>query len=195
MTADKPQGKLAGTVEVDETYVGGKPRPENYQERGTSSHRKYSKKTSDKAPVVAMIERGGDVRARALTKVTERNLTQFAKRNIDKEAVVNTDGFAMYHNIFYPYARHDVVNHSMREYVKRNKDGTVAHVNTCESFFAVMKRGLHGIFHAVSKKHLHRYCGEFEFRWNNRNMNDGDRTVAAVQNAAGKRLSYEECIA
>jgi hypothetical protein len=85
-----------------------------------------------------------------------------------------------------------MVNHSKKEYARRELDGSVSHVNTAESSFAVLKRGLTGIYHAVSKKHLHRYISEFDFRWNARKMNDGERTVLAIQNATGKRLMYRE---
>lgn len=67
--------------------------------------------------------------------------------------------------------------------------------NTAESSFALIKRGLTGIYHAVSKKHLSRYLSEFDFRWNTRNENDGERTVRAIESAIGKRLDYQTCIA
>jgi len=63
--------------------------------------------------------------------------------------------------------------------------------NTAESSFAVLKRGIMGIYHSVSRKHLHRYVNEFDFRWNTRKVCDGDRIVAAVQGAQGKRLDYK----
>ncbi|OGT85221.1 MAG: hypothetical protein A3H91_06080 [Gammaproteobacteria bacterium RIFCSPLOWO2_02_FULL_61_13] len=66
------------------------------------------------------------------------------------------------------------------------------HVNTAESFFALLKRGLHGIYHAVSKKHLHRYLAHAEFLYNNRELEDGDRVIAAIRAADGKRLMYKE---
>jgi hypothetical protein len=81
---------------------------------------------------------------------------------------------------------HITVNHGCKQYVLGN-----ASTNTAESSFAILKRGLMGIYHSVSKKHLHRYIGEFDFRWNGRKLNDGDRTVAAVQGAKGKRLDYK----
>ena len=64
--------------------------------------------------------------------------------------------------------------------------------NTVEGYFSIVKRGLNGIYHSVSKKHLHRYLAEYEFRFNRREMSDGDRTVAAIQAADGKRLRYSE---
>ena len=70
------------------------------------------------------------------------------------------------------------------------KDGV--HVITAESSFAILKRGINGIYHAVSKKHPHRYVSKFDFRWNARKMSDGDRTALAIRSAAGRRLRCSE---
>jgi len=64
------------------------------------------------------------------------------------------------------------------------------YTNTVEGFFALLKRGIMGTFHSVSKKHLHRYVTEFEFRYNHRNVDDGERTRAAIKGAEWKRLRY-----
>ncbi len=82
---------------------------------------------------------------------------------------------------------HDTVKHSAKEYVRGD-----VHTNTVEGYFSIVKRGLNGIYHSVSKKHLHRYLAEYEFRYNRRRMDDGQRTVAAIQAADGKRLRYRE---
>jgi ISXO2-like transposase domain len=66
------------------------------------------------------------------------------------------------------------------------------YTNTVESSFSLFKRGIYGTFHNVSKRHRHRYCAEFDFRWNTRKMDDGNRTVQAIQSAAGKRLMYRQ---
>ena len=181
--------KLTGTCEVDETFCGGKPRP---NADGTKPKGTGYRKDSNKIPVVAMVERGGDVRAKVVPKVTSKNLHQFVSQHIDKSATVNTDTFPIYHGVLYDWARHDTVNHSTLEYSRTNPDGTKTHVNSCESFFSLIKRGLNGIYHAVSPEHLHRYVGEFEFRWNTRNLCDGDRIVRAIQSADGKRLVYSK---
>jgi hypothetical protein len=97
-----------------------------------------------------------------------------------------TDEFPVYKSISKDFAGgHQVVHHSDKVYAL---DGIST--NTAESSFAILKRGLMGIYHAVSREHLHRYINEFDFRWNTRKLNDGDRTVAAMQGAAGKRLPY-----
>ena len=190
--------KLGGdkTVEVDETYCGGKPIPgRDKRIRGTGY-----RKDSNKTPVVAMVERGGSVRAKVVPNVNQKNLRQFLAGNIQRGSVVNTDQSSVYHSILYPIikwpgGKHEIVNHRRLEYVRRNSDGTLAGVNHCESFFSLLKRGLMGTFHCVSKEHLHRYCDEFAFRWNTRQLNDGERVIAAIKNADGKRLLYADAVA
>ncbi|MBI3879409.1 MAG: IS1595 family transposase [Verrucomicrobia bacterium] len=188
MSPEMPLGKmLSGVVEADETYVGGKPRP------GTGYH-KPGRGTS-KTPVVALIERGGDVRTKVVANVSQKNLRPFLQANIKKGTTVNTDAFKVYHSLLYPLVHpggtHEVVNHNAGEYARHNADGSVSHVNTCESFFSLLKRGIYGSWHHVSKEHLGSYCNEFAFRWNNRHVSDGERMVKAVQTTFGKRLTYK----
>lgn len=193
MASDSPlPDKLTGTVEVDETYIGGKVRPQNNGQKGTQAIGTGYRKDSNKIPVVAMVQRGGTVRSKVVARVNYKNVGQFVTANIDRTAIVNTDSYALYHGLFYPWARHDVVNHSRKEYARTNADGTCSHVNTAESFFSLIKRGLMGVYHNVSKEHLHRYVSEFDFRWNNRNVSDGERITAAIKSADGKRLVYAD---
>ncbi|MGA2544616.1 MAG: IS1595 family transposase [Verrucomicrobiota bacterium] len=184
MTEGPMAGMLKGTVEADETYVGGKPRP------GTGPHKRG--RGTKKAPVVALVERGGNVRTKVVASVSHRNLRQFVDKNICKSATVNTDEFNTYIGLLKNHARHDVVNHGLKQYARHNADGTVSHCNTAESFFSLLKRGVYGAFHHISKKHLPRYCDEFSFRWNRRGMTDGERTEAGLKNVAGKRLMYQQ---
>ena len=86
------------------------------------------------------------------------------------------------------------MNHSKLKYTQRNEDGTTSGVNCAESFFSLIKRGLLGTFHAVSKEILHRYCDEFAFRWDTRKLNDGERVVESVKRTEGKRLMYDQCV-
>ena len=85
------------------------------------------------------------------------------------------------------------MRHDIHEYVRRDPNGGPhASTNTVESAFALMKRSLHRIYHSVSKEYLHRYLAERAFTYNNRELQDGERTVAAIKGAAGKRLTYKE---
>jgi hypothetical protein len=97
-----------------------------------------------------------------------------------------TDEFSAYHGIGKEFAGgHHVVNHGRGEYVSGRGS-----TNTAESFFALLKRGIMGSFHSVSKQHLDRYCTEFGFRWDHRTITDSARTVEAIRGSEGKRLTY-----
>jgi len=178
MTPDPaPTAPLTGTVECDETYVGGKPR------RGSGIVRKRGRGTA-KTPVFAMVERGGDIRRQVVADVTGRTLRGAMRERIDPEARIITDEFSAYRGTTADFAGgHESVSHGRGEYARGD-----VYTNTAESAFAILKRGLIGTYHAVSRKHLHRYVAEFDFRWNTRRLNDGDRTVTAIRGADGKRL-------
>ncbi len=165
---------LKGTVEVDETYVGGKTR---LGKRGKASERKV--------PVVALVERGGRIRTKPVEHVTSKTLKSIIRDHVRRDSRIVTDDSSIYHGLRWQFqGGHESVTHSKGEYVRGD-----VHVNSAESFFALLKRGVHGTFHHVSKRHLPRYCDEFGFRWDHRNVTDGERTVAAIQQAEGKRLT------
>jgi len=183
MKDDPVFNSLHGIVEIDETYVGGKPRKGMKDESGNPIVNKRGRGTK-KAPVIALIERGGNAKTRVVEKVTANNLKAAIRENVAKDSVIITDEFPMYNGIGNDFAGgYKTVNHSKGEYTIGN-----IHVNTDESFFALLKRGVHGTFHHISKKHLPRYCDEFSFRWNNRKVNDGSRSVKAIEGSVGKRL-------
>jgi hypothetical protein len=96
-----------------------------------------------------------------------------------------TDEASIYRKLRREGWDHQAVAHSNYEYVRGD-----VHTNSIEGFFGMLKRGLNGIYHSVSPKHLHRYLSEFEFRHNNKTMTDGERVVAAIKAAQGKRLTY-----
>ena len=93
--------------------------------------------------------------------------------------------FNRYEGVRKMFYSHETVNHSMKEYSRGD-----VHVNTAESSFALLKRGIHGIYHNVSREYLQRYIWQADFLWNNRKLNDGERITAAVQSAEGKRVRY-----
>ena len=84
-----------------------------------------------------------------------------------------------------------MVNHARKEYYRTERDGSTTTTNSAESSFSLLKRGIIGTFHSVSKHHLPLYLAEFDFRWNQRKVTDGERTVAALKKAPGKRLTYK----
>jgi transposase-like protein len=182
MGPDMPLGKLMkGTVEVDETFVGGVGDART--------------KSSRKTPVVALVERDGAVKTKVVANVTQRNLGRIINEYVDKSAVVNTDDSGVYRGQLKAFKGHHVVNHSKEEYARTNADGSVAHVNTAESFFSLLKRGVVGSWHHVSKEHLAKYAEEFAFRWTHRKGTDGERMKKAIEATGGKRLTYRQPIA
>jgi transposase-like protein len=183
MATEPGPRKLEGTVEADETYVGGKPRKNRpYADRW--------KRNPNKAPVMAIVERGGEVRARPLDRVTAVNVRAAIHEYVAPTAKLYTDEGTHYRWADKPWpGGHKAVNHSLGEYAR----GDVT-TNRVESFFSLVKRGMYGTWHSVSKKHLGRYVNEFEFRFNTRNENDGERTLRAIQAADDKRLTYREHI-
>jgi transposase-like protein len=183
---------MKGTVEVDEAYVGGKPRkggPKGGKRVGSPKPERTgrpSTKTTNKTPVVALVQRDGSVITRVVDRVTSKNLKQVIREGVHPSARIMTDEFISYRGIGKEFAGgHHTVNHSKNEYAR----GDVT-TNSAESFFALLKRGVYGTFHHVSRTHLHRYTDEFSFRWNHRKLNDGERLVAALLGTWTRRLIY-----
>jgi transposase-like protein len=178
-------GKLAGVVEVDETYVGGKE-PGMVGKPG---------RTSKKTAVVAMVERSPDGKGRVKSVVMERvtadNLRTVLRSGIEQQATLNTDESSMYAGIGRWWKEHETVNHGRKEYVRFTK-GAMVTTNTIEGYFGILKRGINGVFHHVGKHHLHRYLSEFDFRYNNRKTNDLERTILAMKETSGKRLMLKQ---
>lgn len=165
-----PLGKLLdGTVEVDETFVGGKGDMRTKRQRQT--------------PVVALVQRDGACHTRVIADVTQKNLAAAISTHVSKDAVINTDDAGVYRGKLKAYKAHHVVNHSAEEYARNLDDGTVAHTNTAESFFSLLKRSVTGAWHHVSREHLPKYSDEVAFRWTHRKATDGERTATAIQAA------------
>lgn len=167
--------KLAGIVEVDETYVGGKE-----HQRGRPG------RESKKVPVVALIERGGRVRSFKVDDVKARTLKGVIRRNVADTAHIMTDSLRSYRGLEKEFASHGVVDHG-QEYVRG-----IVHTNFAESYFSLLKRGILGTFHHVSHQHMQRYLDEFSFRWTLRGTSDGERTAEAIKGGEGKRLMLRE---
>jgi transposase-like protein len=137
--------------------------------------------------VFSIVKRGGEVRSFHIANVTAETLGGIIKKNLDRCAHLCTDDFSSYDSVGGMFAAHKTVVHSKGEYVRG-----YAHVNTAEGFFSLLKRGLNGTYHKVSEAHLHRYLGEFDFRYNNRKIKDGERAAIALTKTLGKRLTLRE---
>lgn len=150
---------LRGLVEMDECYIGGKPRM-----GGKPSKRGRGTK---KTPVVGMVQRDGKVKASVQNILTSKRLMSLVRRNVDmNRSILMTDEYKGYASVK-KYMLHLTVNHGEKQYV----DGAI-HTNTIEGFWALLKRGIVGQYHKVSIGHLQKYINEFAFRYNNR-KNEG----------------------
>lgn len=89
---------------------------------------------------------------------------------------------------------HESVNHKRKQYVKRTETGEKVTGNTVEGYFSILKRGVHGVYHHMSKRHLHRYLSEFDFRYNAPEVTDCERAVMALLGVDGKRLTYRDSL-
>lgn len=180
---------LSGTVEVDETYIGGKLRAGSRPKPGQRP-KDYPSTTSNKAAVVALVQRGGNVHSRHVAKVTADNLRPIINEVIAENAHVMTDSGTVLKGALMG-RKHDQVNHVANEYV-RYENGIRITTNTVEGYFATLKRGINGVYHQVGKQHLHRYLAEFDFRYNSRKIKDNERSLLAIKGVAGKRLMYRD---
>jgi len=173
--------KLSGDVEVDETYVGGKPR------KGNGKTNKRGRGTS-KTPVVALVQRKGNVKTRVVPDVSSKTLKNAIRENVELSSRIITDEWRSYNGIGKEYeGGHFSVNHGRYEF---DRDGI--NTNTAESFFALFKRSIYGTWHHISKKHIHRYSIELEYRWNRRKNTDSFRTKDLLSSIIGKRMSYKQ---
>ena len=160
---------LEGVVELDETYVGGKPRKVHREKLLPKDQRPKRKqgRGTDKACVFVAVARGGPVIPRVVPSHTKGALGGSVRASVHRDAVLVTDELPAYTGVGREYAAHHRVRHSDDEFARTDGELRV-HVNTAESFNAMLKRGIVGVFHYVSPKHLHRYAIEAAFRWNER---------------------------
>jgi transposase-like protein len=186
-----PIGGEGQIVEADEAYHGKREVPPvSPQRKGRPFTRNGKSGGAQKRAIVALVERGGEARAFAMTaeRVTSKNIREILVRNADRKSRLHTDESKLYPSVGAEFMKHETVNHAAKEYVR--DDVTT---NTVEGFFGVFKRGFRGIYQHCGEQHFQRYLDEFTFRYNNRialGVNDAARAATAVKGAEGKRLTY-----
>ncbi|MEO5929360.1 MAG: IS1595 family transposase [Candidatus Kapaibacterium sp.] len=179
---------LKGIVEADEAYVGGKPR------KKSATPPKRGRSTEKKTPVLAVVERGGELRSMPSADVKAATITDFLEANVSPNAVLMTDEFSSYGKMGDIFAGHESVNHAQGQYVRCQLDGPKVHTNTIEGAFSHFKRMIYGTYHHISREHTHRYCAEHDYRYNTRTMKSPDRFVRTLGMVEG-RLTYKILIA
>ncbi|MFH1140170.1 MAG: IS1595 family transposase [Chloroflexota bacterium] len=151
---EQTEEPLAGTVEADETYIGGRHRGTPRGRPGPNSH---------KVAVFGMVERHGQVRAMTVPNVKKATLMPHLTRRVIPASTVYTDELRSYNGLQKAGYRHGTVNHSEEVWVSGD-----VHTNTIEGFWSLTKRGIGGVYHSVSAKHLQGYLNEYAWRYNHR---------------------------
>jgi len=184
MLREKSPKRMINIVEVDETYVGGK---EINKHASKKNYAEGQKRLNDKAPIVGMVDREeGHVIVQHVENASHDVIEYLVTKNVSQEATLVSDQSRAYDRMhkFYEHLR---VDHSAKQYVNG-----MAHTNTIEGFWSQLKRGLDGIYHQVSVKHLGAYAQEFAFRYNTRKMSEATRFDLSMAQSVGVRLKYKE---
>ena len=174
---------LGGTIEADETYVGGKSKNMHQKDRDAGKQR------SNKSVVVGVKQRNGELRAEKVADTMSASIQKVVTDNVAAGSTLITDEHRAYKALGSLYS-HETVRHAGGEYVRGD-----IHTNSIESVWALLKRQIIGIHHFVSAKHLQRYLDEMIFRQNRRDVGEGNRVNMLLAAANGKRLRYKELIA
>jgi transposase-like protein len=190
-----PLGGGGMIVEADETYYGPVETPRPRSRGRVPKFTKGGKSgPSNKRPIVALVERGGNVRTFHVPVATKAEVSKIVRENISSESRLHTDESNLYPDIGKTFQGHSTVKHTAGEYV-RYDDGEIVHTNSAEGYFSIFKRGMRGVYQHCKEKHLHRYLAEFDHRYNHRvalGYSDIDRTLAAIKGIEGKRLMYRQ---
>lgn len=181
---DEAPEMLRGTVEADETFVGGKTHNKPLAVR--RALQAQGLRYTPKSPVLGVVERKGRVRAWSVPSIRRETLLSKLFTNVHHSATIYTDGNPSYADLPLHFAYHSWTDHAAFEYVR----GQV-HTNNIECFWAVLKRTLSGTYTHVMPRHLDRYLQEQAFRFNERENTDGPRFAKATKGAHGKRLTYK----
>lgn len=164
MEEGEDNGLFKGIVEVDETFIGGKKA--NHSKKKRQERRDNQLQTTgyqDKQPVIGLLERDGRIKLQVVEKAHGKTIKPIVEQVVSKDATIVTDGFGGYAGLNKIFREHQVLNKEKEEYTKGKY-----HTNTIEGFWTLLKRGIYGQYHKVSRRHLQSYLDEFTFKYNHR---------------------------
>lgn len=185
MLKQEAETKMTGVVQSDETFVGGKNKNRHKNKRVKNS---MGRSFKDKTPVIGLLSNTGELRAFVIPNTGPKIIEPIMYHNIQEGAKVITDDWCAY-GMMRTRFEHHVIDHGKYQYV--NEHGTT---NAIECYWSHFKRGIFGVYHHVTPKHLQRYIDESVFRYNTKDVTDGERLVMAIDRMAGKRLTYKQLI-
>jgi transposase-like protein len=193
MLRSKAPQMLKDSVQIDETYVGGKVSNKHKSKvaklKAEQDGKSLVGRSDTKTPVFGIVETGGKVVVKVTNWVSKKNAKKLIDQHVEKGATITTDGYAMYAYLGQDAKfKHVMVDHSAGQYVNGG-----FHTNGIENFWSLLKRGIIGIFHQVSPQHLQRYCDEFASRYNSRLITDCERFAVTIEGSRG-RLKYNQLI-
>ncbi|MFC1561899.1 IS1595 family transposase [candidate division KSB1 bacterium] len=177
MSEDIAIQKLSGIIEIDNGYVGGK-------ETG------YKGKKEKKSKILVLVSREGKAKSLVMDKVSASNIKESLFKHVERNSTLYSDGFYAYRGLNYQFGKHITIIGTKQGC---GQDHSI-HINTAENFIGILKRGIHGVYHHVSKRHLQQYLNEFDFRYSNRTIEDKQRSKSAMVGIIGKRLMYQDSI-
>ncbi len=186
LSNEDPKSPMGGDVEIDETYIGGKNKNKHANKK---IKRSQGKSLEGKTPVFGMLHRGLEVRTKVVGNTSSATLTPLVRKNVEIGGKVYSDENVAYNSLQDDGYRHKSVSHARGQYVHMD-----THTNGIEGFWSQLKRGVVGIYHQVSPKHLQKYCDEFAYRYNTRWMTDGQRFEHWLAHLCGGRLEYRDLI-
>jgi transposase-like protein len=180
---EKSKRKASGEFQVDESFIGGKNKNRHI---GKKIFQSQGRSVKDKTPVFGLLETGGKVYTQVVNNTSAKTLKPIIEKLVAEGSIIVSDEWGAYRGLSAKYT-HIVVKHNIGQY---SKDGFSN--NGIENFWSHLKRGITGVYHKTSRKHLQRYCDEFAYRFNNRRLSNKDKFDLSIKSS--KRMTYKELV-